>query len=176
VAGSASYAFADKNAGTGKTVTVTGGTLSGGDAGNYTLTLPASALADILQRSLVITADNIQKIGGLPDPVLAYTLTTGSLVAGDNLTGSPTREAGEAPGMYDITQGGLTAGQNYLITFQNGQLTIVPAAPTLPPAPNIQALRATPLPSHVRRITNRRSPVVVQPGIFCVPQVPCPSE
>lgn len=43
-------AFADKNAGTGKTVNVSGTTLTGGDAGNYTLTIPTSAFADILKK------------------------------------------------------------------------------------------------------------------------------
>src|SRR5690606_16677346 len=41
------FTFADKNAGTDKTVSVSGVTLSGTDAGNYTLTLPAAAMADI---------------------------------------------------------------------------------------------------------------------------------
>src|SRR4030095_2089318 len=39
-AGSAAGAFADKNVGTSKTVTVSGLTLSGADAGNYSLTQP----------------------------------------------------------------------------------------------------------------------------------------
>lgn len=50
------FAFADKNAGTGKAVTLTGTTLTGTDAGNYTLTIPASALADILKKALTGTA------------------------------------------------------------------------------------------------------------------------
>ncbi|MED5538691.1 MAG: YDG domain-containing protein [Pseudomonadota bacterium] len=49
------WTFADRNAGTGKTVTVSGVGLTGADAGNYTVTIPATALADILQRSLTVT-------------------------------------------------------------------------------------------------------------------------
>src|SRR5439155_853282 len=39
--------FANKNVGTGKTVTLTGAALSGSDAGNYSLTSVATATADI---------------------------------------------------------------------------------------------------------------------------------
>ena len=46
------FTFADKNAGTGKTVNVSGTTLSGVDAGNYTVTVPASVLADILKKAI----------------------------------------------------------------------------------------------------------------------------
>ena len=49
------WTFADRNAATGKTVTVSGVGLTGADAGNYTVTIPATALADILQRSLTAT-------------------------------------------------------------------------------------------------------------------------
>jgi len=46
--GSAAGAFTDKNVGTGKTVTVSGLTISGTDAGNYTLTQPTTT-ANITQ-------------------------------------------------------------------------------------------------------------------------------
>ena len=51
--GGASGAFADSNAGTGKTVTVSSLTLSGADAGNYTLTQPTTT-ADITPASSAI--------------------------------------------------------------------------------------------------------------------------
>jgi hypothetical protein len=52
---SATGVFANKNVGTGKTVTVTGLTISGADAGNYTLTQP-TVLANITySASLTIT-------------------------------------------------------------------------------------------------------------------------
>jgi hypothetical protein len=44
-AGSATGAFATKNAGTGKVVNVSGLSLSGADAGNYTLTQPTATPA-----------------------------------------------------------------------------------------------------------------------------------
>src|SRR5207245_1175461 len=57
---SAAGTFADENVGTGKTVTVSGLTLSGSDAGNYTLTQPVTT-ANITTKGLTasgITANN----------------------------------------------------------------------------------------------------------------------
>ncbi len=54
VAGSATGSFADKNAGSGKTVTVSGLTLSGADAGNYTLTQPTTT-ASITAAATTVT-------------------------------------------------------------------------------------------------------------------------
>ncbi|AXA66802.1 YDG domain-containing protein [Pseudomonas oryzihabitans] len=47
--------FADKNAGTGKAVTVSGYTLTGADAGNYNLVQPTSLTADIAKANLSVT-------------------------------------------------------------------------------------------------------------------------
>ena len=47
--------FSDKNVGTGKTVTVSGYTLSGADASNYTLVEPTGLTANITPASLAIT-------------------------------------------------------------------------------------------------------------------------
>ncbi len=54
--------FADKNVGTGKTVTGTGFTLSGADAGNYSLTSVATTTADITPRALNVTATGQNKV------------------------------------------------------------------------------------------------------------------
>jgi len=56
VGASATYTFTDKNAGAGKNVGITGFTLSGGDAGNYTVTVPASVVADILRKAVNVSA------------------------------------------------------------------------------------------------------------------------
>ncbi|WP_442964393.1 YDG domain-containing protein [Pseudomonas sp. KNUC1026] len=56
VAGSgAGSTFADKNAGTGKAVTVSGYTLAGADAGNYNLIAPTGLTADIAKANLNVT-------------------------------------------------------------------------------------------------------------------------
>ncbi len=55
--------FGNKNAGTNKTVTVNGISISGADAANYSLTnTTATDLADIFKRSLTITATGIDKV------------------------------------------------------------------------------------------------------------------
>ncbi|HTN94301.1 MAG TPA: YDG domain-containing protein [Gallionella sp.] len=53
--GSGSGVFANKNVGNGKIVTVTGYTISGADAGNYTLVQPTGLTANISQRALTYT-------------------------------------------------------------------------------------------------------------------------
>ena len=52
----AGASFADKNAGSGKVVTVDGIAVTGADAGNYTFNTTAAATADIAQRALTVTA------------------------------------------------------------------------------------------------------------------------
>ncbi len=118
--------FADKNAGTGKTVTAAGFAIAGTDAGNYILSAqPTGLSADITPAPLTITADSGQsKEVGAADPELTYTITEGSLVAGDALTGALTRVAGEGAGSYAIQMGSLSAGDNYDITFIPADFTI----------------------------------------------------
>ena len=55
--------FADKNVGTGKTVSVSGISISGLDAGNYNLTnTTASTAGNITQRDLHVNAAGVNKI------------------------------------------------------------------------------------------------------------------
>jgi hypothetical protein len=135
VTGAAAFVFLDKNAGTSKTVLVSNGALSGVDAGNYSLSLPATVVADILKRALTVTADAQSKEQGASDPALTYAISQGSLVAGDALSGGLTRAVGEGPGSYAIEQGSLTASANYELTFIGNTLTITakesPVAPVL---------------------------------------------
>src|SRR5213075_3565537 len=49
-----SASFATKTVGNGKAVTVLGVTLSGGDAGNYTVSQPSGLTADITAKNLTI--------------------------------------------------------------------------------------------------------------------------
>ena len=121
----ATYAFADKNAGTDKAVSVTGLGLTGADAGNYTLSAPTSVTASILPRELTITIDDASKMEGTLDPAFSYAITDGELVAGDAVTGEPDRDAGEAVGTYAIGSGSLHISENYDLTFIDGLFTIV---------------------------------------------------
>jgi hypothetical protein len=117
--------FADKNVGTGKTVTGTGFSLSGTDKDNYTLASSTlTTTANISARPITVTADAKSKEYGNADPSLTYNVTDGSLVNASDLTGSLTRVAGENVGTYAINKGSLSAGSNYELTFVGANLTI----------------------------------------------------
>ncbi|MDI6751222.1 MAG: YDG domain-containing protein [Rhodocyclaceae bacterium] len=134
----ASGAFADKNVGSGKPVSITGGALSGADAGNYSLqNTTGTASADITPRPVVVTADAKNKTEGQPDPALTYGTgcaagqsTNCGLVTGETLAGSLTRDAGEAVGAYAIRQGTVTDANNpnYAIAYVGANLTIAAAS------------------------------------------------
>jgi filamentous hemagglutinin family protein len=158
------FTFGDKNAGTGKTVAVAGTSLTGADAGNYTFTIPASALADILKRALAITADDASKVQNDPDPTLTFTLNSGSLVTGDSFNGGVARDTGENPGTYAIRIGTLSAGNNYTISFTPGTFTI-----NLPlGSEGLQpAFRAQPLPSQLQTDPPAGSSVDLQTSAVC---------
>ncbi|HYT87420.1 MAG TPA: YDG domain-containing protein, partial [Gemmataceae bacterium] len=84
-----SASFADKNVGTAKPITVTGISISGPDAGNYTLAATtASTTADITARSLTVTATGVNKVY---DGTTTATVTLAdNRVAGDVFTDSYT--------------------------------------------------------------------------------------
>jgi len=155
--------FADKNAGTGKTVAVSGTALTGMDAGNYTLSLSASALGDIARRVIALTADNLSKTQGASDPLFTYTINSGSLVTGDTFSGALTRATGELPGPYAITQGSLSASSNYTLNFTPGTLTINLDPVTQQP----QSLRALTLPSQIQAQTASSSGVTLDQQDLC---------
>ncbi|NDC00744.1 MAG: hypothetical protein EBZ83_04930, partial [Verrucomicrobia bacterium] len=116
--------FADANVGTNKAVAVTGLSLGGAAAGNYSLGSTSTLAADITPKPITVTADAKSKIYGDSDPTLTQQVTTGSLESGDSFTGSLTRATGETIGTYAIGQGTLSAGANYTITFVSKDLTI----------------------------------------------------
>jgi filamentous hemagglutinin family protein len=77
---SQSAAFANKNVGTGKTVNVTGISLGGTDAGNYSLqNTTASATADISRASLTVTGTTASN--KVYDATTAATVNGGSVAA-----------------------------------------------------------------------------------------------
>ena len=79
--------FADKNVGTGKTVSVTGISISGADAANYNLlNTTASTTADITQRDLTVTATGVNKVYD-GTTTATVTLSTDAL-GGDDVTAS----------------------------------------------------------------------------------------
>jgi|GEM_PF-321785 len=128
---SASYTgatFADPSVGTAKTVTVTGITISGADAGNYTANTTASTTASITAKALTVTANNASRQYSDPNP--PFTVSYSGFVSGENQTslggtlGFDTPATASSPqGSYDIWPKGLTSN-NYAITFAKGTLTV----------------------------------------------------
>src|SRR5439155_6010038 len=76
------------------------------------------------KRPLEVTADDRSKVYGDADPALTYQITQGTLAYSDAFFGGLTRVAGQNVGAYDITQGSLTLGGNYDLTFKGAKLTI----------------------------------------------------
>ncbi|WP_245432702.1 YDG domain-containing protein, partial [Rhizobium sp. WW_1] len=128
-----SGAFSDKNAGTGKTVTISGLSLGGADAGNYTLAYnTATTLADIAKRAITVTTDGAHRTYGDANPGFTYTVGGSGLVAGDTLSGALATSATTASGIgnYGITLGTL-ANSNYDISYTGADLAITPRALTV---------------------------------------------
>jgi filamentous hemagglutinin family protein len=93
LSGTGSGTFDTKDVGTGKSVTVTGFSLTGADAANYNLTQPGPLTANVTVRDVTIRAvtdtktyDGTTSSSGTPT-VDAATMTTG-LVGGETLTGT----------------------------------------------------------------------------------------
>ncbi|WP_308925165.1 YDG domain-containing protein [Janthinobacterium sp. J1-1] len=113
---SATGAFADKNAGAGKTVTVQNASLSGTDAANYTLgNTGGTATADITQRTLNLAFAGVNKVydGG----TTAAVTVTDNRVTGDVLTASATGAFADK-----------NAGAGKTVTVQNASLSGLDAA------------------------------------------------
>jgi len=80
----------------------------------------------VIPKPITIKADPKVKTYGDMDPVLTYRITLGSLEAGDSLSGTLQRSAGESVGSYAITLGTLF-NPNYDITFEGSELNITKA-------------------------------------------------
>ena len=128
--------FATPNVGTAIPVTVSGLTLTGANAADYTLAPLAGLTANMTPATLTVSADNISRTYGLPNP--SFTASYSGFVNSDGpgiLTGNPELSTSaminSPPGPYDITVGaGTLSAANYVFTFVNGTLTVV-ATPRL---------------------------------------------
>ncbi len=128
-------AFPDKNAGVGKTVTITGFRLSGPGAGKYLLTgTIAMATASIGQATLTVTAGSYARQYSDPNPSLSASITgfvRGETLATSGVTGSAavgTAATASSPvGQYAITAGpGTLSAYNYAFRFNPGVLYVTP--------------------------------------------------
>ncbi len=141
LAGSAAASFADKNVGTAKTVTLSGLTLAGTDAGNYTLVQPAGFTANITPLPLALTG--LTAINKVYDGSTVAPLTGSASIAplaGDVVTlagtavgsfGDKNVGSNKLVGLGGLTLAGADAG-NYLLAPPVGvNASITPAALTL---------------------------------------------
>src|SRR5207247_1248375 len=133
--GSTTGAFADKNVGTGKTVSVSGLALSGADAANYSVTQPTTT-ANITKATLTVIADNKTRTASASNPPLTATYTNfvgGETLATSGVTGSPALNTTttNVVGTYPITiSAGTLSANNYNFTFVDGVLTLTADAAT----------------------------------------------
>ncbi|MBU6158927.1 MAG: DUF1533 domain-containing protein, partial [Bacteroidetes bacterium] len=133
IGGTPTFTFADKNAGSGKSISTTGYTISGADAGNYSLTQPTLS-ANITPISIVLKANNATKCTGntLSFTGNEFTITSGSFLSGDGVTSIGFISTGAAsqalagtyaivPNSDSISGTGLS---NYSISYSNGTLLV----------------------------------------------------
>ena len=136
LSGTASGAFATAGVGAGKAVTVSGLNLTGGDAGNYTLT-PLVLTAAITPAPLTVTADNKTKTydgttytGGYTVSYTGFVASETTGVLGGTLGFGGAAATATQAGAHAITPRGLTSA-NYALSFADGTLTIGQASPTI---------------------------------------------
>jgi len=123
-----------------KPVTVTGYSISGIDAANYTLTQPTGLTADITPAPLTITANAVSKYHGetITSPatgVTAFTSTglqNGETIGSVTMDYGPNAASGGNLGVYpgevvpSAATGGTFNASNYTIAYVANQLSIVP--------------------------------------------------
>jgi filamentous hemagglutinin family protein len=189
---SAAANFVDPNVGNGKAVSVTGISVTGADAANYSANATAATAANITPAPLIVTAHDAIKAYG-QTPVLTGFTTTG-LVNGDSVgsvtqTSPGTVATAAAPGPYTITPSNATGGtftpSNYAIAYANGALTVsapvvappvMPPEPVTPPAAVTEPERVSPAPPSPVIPEEKRAPIppVVTP-VAVVPSATPPS-
>jgi len=122
--------------------------LAGEDVGFYeiqqgTLSLNSNYIIDytsnnfeITQKHITVTPNsNLSKIYGTTDPYLTYTYSP-ALASGDTFTGTLVRETGEDVGLYAITAGTLSAGNNYSLNIESENMEIIQKSIIIVPLDN----------------------------------------
>jgi 6-phosphogluconolactonase (cycloisomerase 2 family) len=103
-------------------------------AGNYAVTINAGTLT-VTPAALVVTANNAARLYGDPNP--AFSGTIAGIKNGDNITAiytttaTPTSPVGTYPIIPTLTDNGTGALANYIVTANNGSLTVSPAPLTV---------------------------------------------
>lgn len=139
--------YSDKNAGNGKTLTVTSYSIDDGNGGNnYNVTAVNTNTGGVINKAaLTVTADNASRYAGQPNP--AFTVSYSGLAGSDtpvslsgSLTFATTATSSSPAGQYAITLTGTLASPNYTINYAGGVLTVRPV--TVRPASNAAYLGA----------------------------------
>ena len=141
--GSASATFDNANVGTTHTVTASGYALSGGDAGNYSLTQPTATNVTISAAGLTITASNQTQTYGFGWlGTTGYTITSGTLYGCDAISG-----------VTLATNDGTSTSSNYKTT--SSPATITPSAAVFAAAVPATTRSPTPTPAPASPSTRR---------------------
>lgn len=124
----AAAAFADADAGTGKTVLLSGYALTGADAANYTLIAqPAGITADITKAAITVTPDAGQsKTYGEDDPTLTFAVSAAANGESPTFDGALTRASGEDADAYAIAIGSLKLADRGAFKADNYTLALAP--------------------------------------------------
>lgn len=125
--------LADRNAGSGKAIDVTGLSLSGADAGNYSLgsTSVSGNIGVVTPKDLTVTGTDASVTYGAATPSLTATFSgfapgEDASNLGGSLNVSTPANSGSGVGSYAVTPAGLSSS-NYAITYVPGTLSIAPA-------------------------------------------------
>ncbi|KYG79215.1 hypothetical protein AWW67_12600 [Roseivirga seohaensis] len=128
--GAINYTFNNDQTG----AAINGSTVTLGNAGEITVNVSLAEDAEyqsrqvqgtitIGKKAIELTATDASKSVGDTDPILNYTVTTGSIVGSDEVV-TVSRDAGEAPGTYAINLTDGADADNYEITAVPGVFTI----------------------------------------------------
>jgi filamentous hemagglutinin family protein len=103
------------------------GTLSA--SANYQMTYTGANLT-VTARPILVTGDALSRAYGDVNPALTFSVGGSGLINGDVLTGSLVTGANGTSnvGGYAVTQGSLAASSNYVMTYVNGTLNVIPRA------------------------------------------------
>ena len=142
------FAFADKNAGTNKTITVTGATISDGNSGgNYNVTYANNTTSTINKADLTLTAENVTKIyDGTTDVAAAdgkLKISAGELYGNDSVSGGTFAFVDKNAGTnktVTITGATITdgnSGNNYNVTYEDNTTSTINKADLTLTAENV---------------------------------------
>ena len=158
-----SASFVDQHVGTGKAVNVSGISISGPDAANYTVNTTAATTANVAQRAITVTAQtNTKTADGNTSAAAVPQVTTGSIAGNDAAAFTEAYLTPDAGTGKTLVPSGSVAddngGSNYDVTFVDDTTGVINAAsPTklvFTSQPSSEFVGATMTPSVVLQVTD----------------------